>query len=67
MFITTMTYPTKHQERRSALSLAAERGHVDVMNDLIESGADVNTQDEVIMYRKPTLRLHSDHVDMLNH
>ena len=51
MFIATMTYPTKHQEGRSALSLAAERGDVDVMKVLIERGADVNTQDKVIMYR----------------
>ena len=47
MLIATMTYPTKHQEGRSALSLAAERGDVDVMKVLIERGADVNTQDEV--------------------
>ena len=46
-----MTYHTKHQNGRSALSLAAERGYVDVMKVLIEKGADVNTQDEVIMYR----------------
>ena len=44
-------YPIKHQEGRSALSLALERGHVDVMKVLIERGADVNTQDKVIMYR----------------
>ena len=29
--------------------LAAKEGHVDV---LIEKGADVNTQDKVIMYRR---------------
>ena len=46
-----MTYHTTHQEGRSALSLAAERDHVDVMKVLIEGGADVNTQDKVIMYR----------------
>ena len=40
-----------HQEGRSALSLALDRGHVDVMKILIEGGADVNTQDKVIMYR----------------
>ena len=45
-----MLYPTKHQEGRSALSLALERGHVDVMELLIERGADVNTQDKVIVY-----------------
>ena len=51
MFIATMTYPTKYQEGRSALSLALERGDVDVMKVLIEEGADVNTQDKVIMSR----------------
>ena len=51
MLIATMTYPTKHQEGRSALSLAAERGNVEVMKDLIERGADVNTQDKVLMSR----------------
>ena len=51
MLITTMTYPTKHQRGSSALSLAAERGDVDVMKVLIKRGADVNTQDKVIMYR----------------
>ena len=51
MFIATMTYHTTHQEGRSALSLAAEGGHVDVMKVLIEGGADVNTQNQVIMYR----------------
>ena len=30
--------------------MAAERGHVDVMKVLIEGGADVNTQNKVIMY-----------------
>ena len=48
MFIATMTYSTKHQEGRPALSLAAERGDVDVMKVLIEGGADVNTRDKVI-------------------
>ena len=43
-------YPTKHQDGRSALSLAAKRGDVDVMKDLIERRADVNTQDEVFMH-----------------
>ena len=49
--IFSITCPTKHQWGRSALSLAAERDHVDVMKVLIEKGADVNTQDKVIMYR----------------
>ena len=44
-----MIYPTKYQEGRSALSLALERGDVDVMKALIEGGADVNTQDKVII------------------
>ena len=47
MLIATMIYPTKHQEGRSALSLAVERGHVDVMKVLIEREADVNIQDNV--------------------
>ena len=51
MLIATMTYHTKHQEGRSALSLALERGDVNVMKVLIDGGADVNTQNEVIMYR----------------
>ena len=51
MLIPTITYPTKYQRGRSALSLAAERGRVDVMKVLIERRADVNTQDEVIMYK----------------
>ena len=51
MLIATMTYHTTHQEGRSALSLAAERGDVDVIKVLIEGGADVNTQNKVIMYR----------------
>ena len=42
---------TKHQEGRCALSLAAKRGYVDVMKVLIERGADVNTQNKVIMCR----------------
>ena len=33
--------------------LAAERGHVNVMKVLLSRGADVNTQDEIIMYRSP--------------
>ena len=49
MLIAMMTYHTKHQEGISALLLAAEEGHVDVMKVLIEKGADVNTQDEVII------------------
>ena len=74
MLITTMTYPTQHQEGRSALSLAAEMGHVDVMKDLIERGADVNTQNKVIIYRKAyitsmeayitSVYVHSDHVNI---
>ena len=32
------------------MSLAAERGDIDVMKALIERGADVNTQNKVIMY-----------------
>ena len=44
MLIATMTYHTTHQEGRSALSLALERGGVDVMKVLI---ADEN---KVIMY-----------------
>ena len=51
MLIATMTYHTVHQEGRSALSLAAERGDVDVMMVLIVGRADVNTQNKVIMYR----------------
>ena len=51
MLIATMTYHTTHQWGRSALSLAAERGDVDVMKVLIVGGADVNTQNKVIMYR----------------
>ena len=46
-----MTYYTTHQEGRSALSLALVWGGVDVMKVLIEEGADVNTQNKVIMYR----------------
>ena len=49
MLIATMTYSTKHQEGRSALSLAAERGDVDVMKVLLDRGVDVIVQDEVIM------------------
>ena len=41
----------KYQDGTSALSLAAKRGDVDVMKDLIERRADVNTQDEVLMYK----------------
>ena len=51
MLIATMTYHTTHQEGRSALSLALQRGDVDVMKVLIEGGADVNAQNKVIMYR----------------
>ena len=51
MLIAKMTYHTKHQEGRCALSLALERDYVDVMKVLIEKGVDVNTQDKVIMYR----------------
>ena len=50
MLIATMTYRTIHQEGRSALSLALERGDVDVMKALVEGGADVNTQNKVIVY-----------------
>ena len=46
----TVAYPTTHQWGRSALSLAAEWGRVDVMKVLIEGGADVYTQNKVIMY-----------------
>ena len=49
MLIATMTYPTKHQERRSALFLATKKGDVDAMKVLIERGADVNIRDEVIL------------------
>ena len=48
MLIATMTYPTNHQEGKSALPLASERGHIDVMKVLIERGADVNAQDWVM-------------------
>ena len=48
MLIAIMTYPAKHQEGRTALLLAAERGDVDVVKVLIEGGADVNTRDKVI-------------------
>ena len=51
MLIATMTYHTTHQKGRSALSLATEWGHVDVLKVLIEGGADVNNQTKVIMYR----------------
>ena len=51
MFIATITYPTKHQKGRSALLLAAKRGHVEVMKVLMERGAHVNIQDEVIVSR----------------
>ena len=51
MLIATMTYQTTHQRGRYALSLAAEKGHVDVMKVLIKGGADVNTQNKVIIYR----------------
>ena len=46
-----IAYPTKHQWGSSALSLALERSDVDVMKVLIEGGADVNTQDKVVMCR----------------
>ena len=49
MIIAAMTYTTKHQRGRSALSLALERGDVDIIKVLIEGGADVNTQNKVIM------------------
>lgn len=39
-----------HQEGRSALSLAADESRVDVMNVLIQRGADLNTQDRVRIY-----------------
>ena len=58
-----MTYPTKHQEGRSALSLAAEKGCVDVMKVLIEKGADVNTQNKVIIYK--SLHIHQSHAQIL--
>ena len=70
MLIATMTYHTTHQEGRSALSLALERGHVDVMKVLIEGGADVNTQNKVIMlhrslhYTRIWSHTHSYHVVM---
>ena len=51
MLIATITYPTKCQAERFAQLLAAERDHVAVMKVLIEGGADVNSQDEVIVYR----------------
>ena len=51
MLISTMAYHTTHKEGRSALSLAAARGYVDVMKVLIEGGADVNTQNKVIVCR----------------
>ena len=50
MLIATMTYHTIHQEGRSALSLALQRGLIDVMNVLIEGEADVNAPNKVIMY-----------------
>ena len=64
MLIAMMTYHTKHQNGRPALSLAVERGHVDVMKVLIEKVADVNTQDDVIMYRSLLHQSHacSEHV-----
>ena len=46
-----MTYHTTHQKGRSALSMAVVWGYVDVIKVLIEGGADVNTQNKVIMYR----------------
>ena len=66
-FECSMTYHATHQKGKFALSLAAERGDVDVMTVLIEGGADVNTQNKVIMYR--TLQYtwshaHSEHVVM---
>ena len=64
MLIATMTYHTTHQEGRSALSLAAERGDVDVMKVLIEGGADVNTQNKVIMYRNLHYTGHMHTVNM---
>ena len=67
MLIATMTYHTIHQEGTSALSLAAEGGDVDVMKVLIEGGADVNTQNKVIMYKSlhyTWSHAHSDRVVM---
>ena len=62
MLIAAMTHSTIHQWGKSALSLATERGDVDVMKVLIKRGAHVNTQDEVIMCRSLhyTLVLYSD-------
>ena len=60
-----MTYHTIHQRGRCALLLALERGDVDVMKVLTEGGADVNTQNKVIMYRSlhyTWSHAHSDHV-----
>ena len=46
-----MPFLTKYQWERSALLLALVRGDVDVMKVLIERGADVNTQNKVIMHK----------------
>ena len=40
-------FHTKHQKGRSALIIAAGRGHVDVMKALIGREADISTQDKV--------------------
>ena len=64
MLISTMTYHTTHKEGRSALSLAAARGYVDVMKVLVEGGADVNTQIKVIMYR--SLHYNCGHMHTVN-
>ena len=65
MLIATMTYSTKHQDGKSAMSLAVGRGDVDVMKVLIEGGADV--QDKVIVYRSLHYIYTVAMCDMFNH